>query len=110
MEYVVDNGYGMFERSPESIAAQLSAWFSPSGRAELDAIAKRCVQVTPQLLPCCQLAGRLLRLPAMPQVLVHDDTCASRTCSHPTCTCALAWVCVWCFGFLLPMHRCTGHG
>ena len=44
MEYVVDNGYGIFERAPERIAARLSAWFSTE-RAELDAIAKRCAQV-----------------------------------------------------------------
>ena len=89
MEYVVDNGYGMFERSPESIAAQLSAWFSPSGRTELNAIAKRCAQVTPELLPYCLLASRVLRLPAVPQLLVPGDTCASRTCCHPMCLCAL---------------------
>ena len=62
MEYVVDNGYGMFERSPGSIAAQLSAWFSPGGRAELEAIAKRCAQVAPQLPPLCQLVCRVLWL------------------------------------------------
>lgn len=44
VEYVVDNGYGIFERAPERIAARLSAWFSTE-RAELDAIAKRCAQV-----------------------------------------------------------------
>ncbi|KAK9840829.1 hypothetical protein WJX81_007551 [Elliptochloris bilobata] len=48
VEYVVDNGYGRFERHPERIAAQLSAWFSPSGREELDAIAKRCAQAGKQ--------------------------------------------------------------
>ena len=53
MEYVVDNGYGIFERSPESIAAQLSAWFSPSGRTELDAIAKRCSEVCLALWMTC---------------------------------------------------------
>ena len=63
MEYVVDNGYGLFERSPESIAAQLSAWFSPNGRSELDAIAKRCAQVTPQPPPFSQLACSVLPQP-----------------------------------------------
>ena len=89
MEYVVNNGYGMFERSPESIAAQLSAWFSPGGRTELDAIAKRCAQVTPELLPYCLLVSSALRLPAMPQLLVPGDTWASRTCCHPMCLCVL---------------------
>ena len=44
MDYVVENGYGIFERAPERIAARLSAWFRTE-RAELDAIAKRCAQV-----------------------------------------------------------------
>jgi len=44
VEYVVDNGFGIFQREPERIAAQLSAWFSTE-RAALDAIARRCAEV-----------------------------------------------------------------
>ncbi len=56
MEYVVDNGFGIFQREPERIAAQLSAWFSTE-RAALDAIARRCAEVRRPARGCAARAA-----------------------------------------------------